>query len=221
MPKYFLKKHQDAIIEYNNSSDIAYKNELFEKLIEPVFVELIENVVPTFKFTKLPNIEILKKDALVHIVTVMHKYDPTTGSLAFSYFTVILRNWFIKASKDIKKSVSISFEDIYGLSLEDQQKLFLYNPYEKLRDNKEFLKALSKEIKKWIKRYNQNENLTAALKAINIIFQDVDELEIFHKRYVYHYLREISGLNPSKLIVAMKAIREMYKEFAYSWRNDI
>ena len=92
---YFTQIHEDAIIEYNNSTDFKRKTELYETLIHPALDEMVDKIVYTYKFTSLPNIAELQQDCKVMLVTILHKYDPSKGSKAFSYFSVITKNWFI------------------------------------------------------------------------------------------------------------------------------
>ena len=39
---YFTKVHEDAIIEYNNSTDFKRKTELYETLIHPALDEMVD-----------------------------------------------------------------------------------------------------------------------------------------------------------------------------------
>ena len=110
---YFTKVHEDAIIEYNNSTDFARKTELYETLIHPALDEMVDKIVYTYKFNTLPNISDLQQDCKVFLVTILHKYNPDKNSKAFSYFSVIAKNWFIaqvkKNAKKNKKTIKNKF----------------------------------------------------------------------------------------------------------------
>ena len=59
---------------------------------------------------------------------------------------------------------------------------------------------------------NSNEKL--CINAIITLFNSIEDLDFLNKRAVFVYLREISGLNPKQLSVAMSGIRKQYRELA-------
>ena len=104
---YFRKEHQDAIVEYCQTQDPKRRNDLYKEFIGPVFDEMVDKIVYTYKFTSLPNIDSLKDDCKNWLITVLNNFDPEKGSKAFTYFSVVSKNWFIaevkKTSKKAKK----------------------------------------------------------------------------------------------------------------------
>ena len=97
--KYFTKVHEDAIINYASTDDRSVRTELYIELIGPCFDELVDKIVYTYKFNTLPNIDYLKDDCKLWLITILAKYDPNRKSKAFSYFSVITKNWFIHKVK--------------------------------------------------------------------------------------------------------------------------
>jgi DNA-directed RNA polymerase specialized sigma subunit len=63
---------------------------------------MVDKIVFTYKFTTLPNIDSLRDECKIWLITILDKYDVNKGSKAFSYFSVITKNWFIHKVK--KKS---------------------------------------------------------------------------------------------------------------------
>ena len=101
--------HENAIIEYNNTTDNKRRTELYTKLIQPAFSEMVDKIVYTYKFTNLPNIDCLKEDCKIWLTTILDKFDASKGSKAFSYFSVVTKNWFIhKVKKTSKKPKKFS-----------------------------------------------------------------------------------------------------------------
>ena len=101
---YFTKDHENAIIRYSQVTCIRERSELYEKWIQPAFDEMVDKIVFTYKFTNLPNIDHLRDECKIWLMTILDKYDPSKGSKAFSYFSVITKNWFIhKVKKQQKK----------------------------------------------------------------------------------------------------------------------
>ena len=108
---YFTKIHEDAIIEYCTTNDPKIRNELYNNLIGPAFDEMVDKIVYTYRFTSLPNIDALRDECKVWLTTILDKYDQSKGSKAFSYFSVVTKNWFIaqvkKTSKKARKETHI------------------------------------------------------------------------------------------------------------------
>ena len=94
---YFGDEQQDAIIEYNTNPDnFALRNKIYSKIIHPCFDKLAENIINTFKFTyfDMP-FEDVKHEVVAFMVMNIHKYDHTKGSKAFSYFSIVAKNYLI------------------------------------------------------------------------------------------------------------------------------
>ena len=92
---YFTEHTEKAIVDYCKTDNNAIRSELYIKHIQPAFNELVNKIVYTYKFTTLPNVDALKDECKVWLTTILDKYDPNKGSKAFSYFSVITKNWFI------------------------------------------------------------------------------------------------------------------------------
>ena len=102
---YFTKDHENAIIQYVATDDQRLRTELYSEYIGPAFNEMVDKIVYTYKFTNLPNIDSLKGECKVWLTTILGKYDSSKGSKAFSYFSVITKNWFIhKVKKNAKRA---------------------------------------------------------------------------------------------------------------------
>ena len=48
---YFGQEVQDAVVEYNSSTNDGERNEIYGKRIHAAFDKLAENIINTFKFT--------------------------------------------------------------------------------------------------------------------------------------------------------------------------
>ena len=110
---YFTQEHEDAILKYCTTDDRAEKERLYENLIQPAFNQMVDKIVFSYKFTSLPNIDELRMECKVWLTTILDKYDPNRGSKAFSYFSVITKNWFIHKVKRNTKRLQreVPYED--------------------------------------------------------------------------------------------------------------
>jgi hypothetical protein len=213
---YFLKVHEEAIIQYSATEDNKIRTELYILYIEPAFNEMVDKIVYTYKFTNLPNIDQLKDECKVWLTTILDKYDPSKKSKAFSYFSVITKNWFIhkvkRNSRNLKREIGV--ENISG---EIQQRHFsVDHPYHKDREQYEFWKFLWEEINSWDK-LKLKESEKKVLEAVKILFETVDDIEIFNKKAIYLYIREITGLNTKQVVNNLNKIRTKYRIFKKKW----
>ena len=93
---YFGKEAQDAIVEYNSTDNYELKNKIYKDRIHKPLDKLAENIINTFKFTYFDDgFNDVKHEVVAFMVMNMHKYDHTKGSKAFSYFSIVAKNYLI------------------------------------------------------------------------------------------------------------------------------
>ncbi len=146
---YFTKDHENAIIDYANTTCIRRRTELYVKWIQPAFNEMVDKIVFTYKFTNLPNCDDLRDECKIWLMTILDKYDPSKGSKAFSYFSVITKNWFIhKVKRQQKRNKrEVDYENI-SKSYEEEY-LSTSVSYLSTREEDEFWKSFYIELKSW------------------------------------------------------------------------
>ena len=215
---YFTQEHEAAIIKYSNTNCTRERTELYVKWIQPAFNEMVDKIVFTYKFTNLPNIDSLRDECKIWLMTILEKYDPSKGSKAFSYFSVITKNWFIHKVKRQQKrnrrevdyeNVSKKFEEEFLSSDES---------YITHREEQEFWNSFYVELKSWDEN-SMKENDLRVYKAIIILFESKDDIDIFNKKAIYLYLREITGLNTKQIVNSLKKFRKKYFNFKQDWEN--
>ena len=216
--KYFTEVHEQAIIDYVASNCIRERTHLYNTYLGPAFDEMVDKIVFTYKFTTLPNIDHLRDECKIWLITILDKYDPNKGSKAFSYFSVITKNWFIhKVKKQSKKTrTEIEFMD---LSKELELKyISTVNPYPKRREHEEFFAFLKEEIDSW-EHDKMKINEEKVLNAIRILFESSEDIEIFNKKAIYLYMREITGLNTKQVVNNLNKMRIRYRIFREKWNK--
>lgn len=214
--QYFTKEHEDAILEYATILDYKRKNELYEKYIQPAFNEMVDKIVFTYKFSSLPNIDDLKSECKVWLTTILDKYDTSKGSKAFSYFSVITKNWFIHKVKKNNNRKEVFLEDITESS--EEHNLVYEESYLFERERREFWNALETELEVWqYKKMKDNED--KVYKSIIILFKETENIEIFNKKAIYLYIREITGLNTKQIVSNLKKFKVKYDEFKKRWEE--
>ncbi len=215
---YFTKDHENAIIQYTKSNCIRERTELYVNWIEPAFNEMVDKIVFTYKFTNLPNIDYLRDECKIWLMTVVDKFDASKGSKAFSYFSVITKNWFIHKVKRQQKRNQREI-DYDNLSKNYEEKyLSTDESYITEREELEFWNSFYKELKSWDSSQMKDNDLKV-YKAINILFESKEDIEIFNKKAIYLYLREITGLNTKQIVNSLKKFRKKYYNFKSDWEK--
>lgn len=216
---YFTKVHEDAIVKYANSSCRKEKTKLYASLIQPAFDEMVNKIIFTYKFNNLPNIDPLRDDCKVWLTTILDKYDPNKGSKAFSYFSVVTKNWFIHKVKTNSKRLKreTSYEQIVETggsdSLGTQSDVI---DYSEKREEMEFWNCLLTQVDAWDTgslKYNEK----SVLEAVKVLLHNIEDIEIFNKKAVYLYLRELTGLNTKQVVNNLNKLREKYRVFKNKW----
>ncbi len=223
---YFTKDHESAIIKYASSVDRYEKQKLYEIWIQPAFNEMVDKICFTYRFTSLPNSEYLRDDCKLWLVTILEKYDASKGYKAFSYFSVITKNWFIQQTKkkDKRARREIDIEDVHTEIEENNSTLM--DSHSEETERAEFWSYLLQNINLWVEEENQingqkesmNNDLRVLL-AIKSILENPDDVEILNKKAIFLYLREITGLNTKQIALSLKKYRDKYSHFKYKWYN--
>ena len=215
---YFTQVHEDAIIEYVATESIKVRTDLYVKYIGPAFDEMVDKIVYTYKFTTLPNIDYLRDECKIWLVTILDKYNQDKGYKAFSYFSVITKNWFIQQTKKTKKNRKREME-LGDLSGEMQLKhVSTVNPYSAEREHREFVESLKGEILSW-EQAELKENEEKVLAAIKILFESAEDIEIFNKKAIYMYIREITGLSTKQIVSNLNRMKVKYRVFREKWNE--
>jgi len=215
---YFTQVHEDAIVKYASSTDRELKSKLYIEYIQPAFDQMVDKIIYTYRFTSLPNIDYLKDDCKIWLTTILNKYDPSKGSKAFSYFSVVTKNWFIhKVKKTQKRNQTEVF--LADMINELEENIVSLEPtYEQKRGELEFWASLHGEIDTW-DAFMLKENEKKVLMAVRILLDSADTIEIFNKKAIYLYLREITGLNTKQVVNNLNKLRKRYKVFKDKWES--
>ena len=209
---YFTKETEDYIVKYNTSTDQDYRNKIFTDHIYLPFYKLAENIIHTFKFyyTDVDQIEDLKHEIVsILLEEKIMKFDPTNGAKAYSYFGTIVKRWLINYNnKNYKKLKQIgSFSDIEESYESDGQSF----------DSSTV--TLSQFIDNWVaKCYDELEDMFAKQNEIQIadavltIFRTRHDLDIFKKKALYIYIREMTDCDTPHLTRVISALKENFKK---------
>jgi hypothetical protein len=94
--------------------------------------------------------------------------------------------------------------------------LIVEHNYFLLREDNEFWREFWYEVKSW-EHVEMKANERRVIEAIKILMEDPDNIEIFNKKAIYLYIREITGLNTKQIVNNLTRVRMRYKEFKNDW----
>jgi hypothetical protein len=71
----------------------------------------------------------------------------------------------------------------------------------------------------WWKEETTNEQDQKVLEAVEILFNSAEQIDIFNKKAIYVYLREITGFNTKQITCSLTKIRKKYRLLRAEWDN--
>jgi len=218
---YFTEETEKAILGYCATEDLSTRTQLYIEQIQPAFNDLVDKIVYTYKFTSLHNIDVHKDDCKIWLTTILGKFNPDKGAKAFSYFSVVTKNWFTHKAK--KQSLKSRREIQYDSMIKEVEVTKAENIKTILeeREEREYWQFLLKEISDW-QSLNLKDNEKKVLDAVLMLMNNIEQIEIFNKKAIYLYMREITGLNTKQIVSCLKKMREKYAIFKSKWdRGEI
>lgn len=214
--QYFTEDTEHAIIEYLASEDQVERNKIYNTRIHHSFYKLAENLIHTFKFyyTEVDDLEDLKHEVITFLLEKLHYFKAGKGK-AFSYFSIVGKNYLILYNNKnyAKKKVKADLSDVDT----DDNILSEFDRKEVRSEKVEFLDLYINHMdKRIISLFKKQEELMVA-DAILTIFRKRESLEIFNKKAIYIYIREITGLETPTITKVVKIMRnnfnKLYSEY--------
>jgi len=188
---YFTKDTENAIVRYNNESDPEIRSNIYRDEIHYAFFKLTENIIHTFKFyyTEVDQIEHLQHEVITFLLSKIHLFNPENGAKAYSYFGTITKNWLIiYNTKNYKKRVQTAPVD--ELYKDDN---YSYNMGEEKEKNQlsNFIDNYIEYVEDRFDQFFPKGNDAQVADAILELFRKRESIEIFNKKALYIYIREI------------------------------
>lgn len=209
---YFTQDTEDAILEYRSAFSQEEKNRIYNERIHHAFYKLVENIIHTFKFyyTEVDNIEDLKYEVISFLLQKLHLYDQSKGK-AYSYFgTITKRYLIIYNQKNYKKLVSkTNIEDV-GEDFEYSTGLYSESSADDLDVSNVFYKFVKEIDDNLLEMFPKTEEAQVA-DAIVEIFKKKDKIDIFNKKALFIYIKEITDVQSNTITRVIKKLKTVYK----------
>ena len=202
---YFGTPVHNAIVEYNHSDDITFRHRIYTEEIHPAFMKLAENIINTFKFSYFDYpFRDLQEEVVSNLVINIHKFDETRGSKAFSYFSIIAKNYLILNNNANYKKLKIhdNIDTLYDTGV---------------NDDKLELKVTTEIFDKTIEYFSKNldnlfpkQNDKNVAESILYLCKNKDAIDNFNKKALYIMIREMTDVKTSKITQISNVFRKIY-----------
>ena len=210
---YFTQETENAIVRYNNEPDSEVRSKIYEREIHYPFFKLTENIIHTFKFyyTEVDEIEHLQHEVITFLLSKIHLFDPSRGAKAYSYFGTIAKRYLILSNqKNYKKRVDKApVEDLY----KDEN-----HSYDIEGSNPD-IEVLSDYIDEFVEYCSENifelfpkEHDAQVADAILELFRKRENLDIFNKKALYIYIREMVDVKTPKITKIANRLYGIFKD---------
>jgi len=208
---YFTQDTEDAIVLYNGTFDTDVKSKIYQDHIHYPFFKLTENIIHTFKFyyTEVDEIEHLQHEVICFLLSKIHLFDPTRGAKAYSYFGTIAKRYLIlQNQKNYKKRIDkapvdeLFKDDTHTYNMDDPG---VHNDPLNLYIN-EFVKYCTENIYELFPKQKDAEIADAILE----LFRKREEIDVFNKKALYIYIREMVDVKTPKIT---KIANQLYSVF--------
>ena len=209
---YFTQDTENAIVKYNNEPDSKIRSTIYQNEIHFPFFKLTQNIIHTFKFyhTEVENLEHLQHEIIVFCLSKFHLFDPTRGAKAYSYFGTIVKRWLIlyntkNYSKKIKK---VEVDVLMG---EKSTHTYSMNDDPQNTELSKYIDIFTDHVTENIYELFPKKNDAQIADAILELFRKRESIEVFNKKALYIYIREIIDVKTPKITKIADKLYEIFR----------
>ena len=218
---YFTQETEDAIVAYNRATSTDEKEKIYHKHIHYAFFKLTENIIHTFKFyyTEVDNIEDLQHEIITFLLQKMHLFNPEKGAKAYSYFgTIVKRYLIIQNTKNYKKRVDKApVEELYK---DLNHSYELDTPLNQADYISDFIDQYVEYCSERIYELFPKDKDAQVADAILEVFRKRENIDIFNKKALYIYIREMIDVKTPHITRVADRLGEIYKEQYIFYLNN-
>ena len=200
---YWTEDTEKGIIRYNSTDRPSVKNKIYNDHLEYPFFKLTENIINTFKFSYFDDsFQDVQNECISFIVLNMHKYDHTKGSKAFSYFSVVIKNYLILNNnanyKKLKTHASIdNAKGVHQKIVNEDTNIFI----------EETIDYFENKIPHIFSKHKDRVIGYAIVDLMKIR----ESIEDFNKKALYILLREMTNVDTAKITKVLNIMRKHMK----------
>jgi hypothetical protein len=209
---YFTLDTQQAILDYRLETSPAIRNKIFNEKIYYAFYKLAENIIHTFKFyyTEVDNINELKHEVIAFLLEKLHLYNQDKGK-AYSYFGTIAKRYLIVYNnnnyKRLKGKANVEEVDT-DKTITNELLLTQPDHFEEVS----FINLFIKEIDDNLLELFPKPQEARVGDAILELFKRRESIDIFNKKALFIYIKEITDAPTPVITKVIKVLKEIYRE---------
>jgi hypothetical protein len=211
---YFTQDTEDAILEYLKARSPKKRNKIFNERINYAFHKLAENIIHTFKFyyTEVDTIPELQHEVVAFLLEKLHLYNPEKGK-AFSYFGTIAKRYLILYNnanyKKLKDRAAVEAVDEDKSILVDLVNTSEINS-DQINETPSYLKQFTKYVDFNLFNLFPKPNDARIADAIMELFRKNENIDIFNKKALYIYIKEITEASTPQITKIIKRLKLIY-----------
>ena len=212
--QYFTQDTEDAIVEYLATTYQHTRNKIYNERIKYAFHKLTENIIHTFKFyyTEVETIAELQHEVTAFLLEKLHLYNQSKGK-AYSYFGTIAKRYLILYNnKNYEK-----LKGKAGVEAIDEDKTTVINILNSAAPTDDPLVSENYFIEQFIKymdihlfRIFPDKEDAKTTDAIMELFKRREDLDIFNKKGIYIYIREMTNQDTPQITKVIKSLKKVY-----------
>ena len=209
---YFTQDTENAIVLYNNTEDPEVRSKIYEKEIHFAFFKLTQNIIHTFKFyhTEVENLEHLQHEIITFLLSKIHLFDPSRGAKAYSYFGTIVKRWLILYNtKNYKKKINKVGVEV--LTNENSTHTYSQGDEKVKSDLDKYVDLFVEYVSENIFELFPKKNDAQIADAILELFRKREDLEVFNKKALYIYIREMVDVKTPKITKIADKLHVIFK----------
>jgi hypothetical protein len=213
--QYFTQETEDAIIEYLNEINPNRRNRIYNEKIKYAFHKLTENIIHTFKFyyTEVETISELQHEVTSFLLEKLHLYNQSKGK-AYSYFGTIAKRYLIlynnKNYEKLKNKTEVeAIDEDKSITLDI---INSDNEFDnELMGKNYFINNFTQYVDIHLYKIFPDEEDAKTVDAIMTLFKQRENLDIFNKKGIYIYIRELTEQDTPQITKVMKNLKKVYK----------
>ena len=213
---YFTQETEDYIVKYNSLDpieDSEKRSKIYETHVHYAFFKLTQNIIHTFKFyhTEVSNLEHLQHEIITFLLSKIHLFDPSRGAKAYSYFGTIVKRWLIlyNTKNYTKKIKKVGVEVLTG---ENSTHVYTQGEEKIKSDLDKYVDIFVDHVSENIFELFPKKNDAQIADAILELFRKRETLEVFNKKALYIYIREMVDVKTPKITKIADKLYGIFKE---------
>ena len=216
--QYFTKETENAILLYNQLEDNIARNKLYDKEIKYPFDKLVENIIHTFKFYHFDvPYEDVKHEVVAFLNEKIHKYvDPSKGK-AFSYFSIIAKNYLIIHNN----SNYNKFKNTEPPEVIDDNRNIINEVMreEDITQKSEFIDLFVQYIDDHLAVFFKRQADMAVADSVLELFRTRQNIENYNKKALYILIRDRTGVKTQYITRVVNILKNAYAEMYINYKR--